>query len=187
MIKKTFQPCILILFLAIVGCSSPQPNIEIPISTVDTIPGYPVIIVKTENSAYPPPEKIDPTSIQTLSYFNIPTPEPGKASVYGSLVNFSTFTLMSNVDIYLTRAIGKDHNQVPPILFGALEKNGDIEGKTNFDGQFVFSNIPPGNYYLIVSMDLSPVTSKNATTMPLLIEVKPDTIIKLGTVYYSGN
>ncbi|WP_062195563.1 hypothetical protein [Anaerolinea thermolimosa] len=142
---------------------------------------------KTETDVYPAPENADLKLTPTLSHFIIPTPESGKASVYGVLVNFATSALMNNVDIYLTRAVGEDHNQVPPFLVGAIEKNGDIKGKTNNVGQFMFTNIPPGNYYLIVSMDLSPVTPKDTTTIPLLIQLRPDTITELGTIYYSGN
>ena len=184
MIKIIFAFSILVI---LVGCSYAEPINNMSSTPNAVLTGYPIDNIKSQADVYPALEELDREMIKTLSIINLPDPVPGMASVTGVLINFSSSTLMKKVDIYLTKAVGQDQNQVPPILAGAFEERGDVKAITNEYGQFTFSDIPPGNYFLVLSMDLSLISVADAITTPLLIRLKPDTTLSLGDVYYNAN
>lgn len=117
---------------------------------------------------------------------DVPLPSRGNGVVSGVLYSANAQMLIPGTLLYLTPAIGAEKRGVPPIISGPNDAEGDIRGISNDKGQFILSNVPPGNYYLVVSSPLSWSLAEIAETgQPRLIEVVPDTIIALGVVYLS--
>ncbi len=146
-------------------------------------------------SNYPGPNAPYPGEyrIQAQSPFEItppgssPQPEHGKASISGTLYSITISSTVPKTSFYLTKASGEGGRDLPPAFTGPELSRGDIAGTTNEKGQFAFNNIPPGNYFFVVSAPFSwslAVTS-NTDLSPLLIELKADQPQPLGIVYVS--
>ena len=84
-----------------------------------------------------------------------PKPESGKGSVSGTIFSFTTRIILADTMFYLTPAMGPEDKDLPPALFGPQEESGDIVGKTDEKGQFSLTNVPPGNYFLIVEAPMN--------------------------------
>lgn len=136
--------------------------------------------------------KIYPPPISTLTDINsIKVDDPiltdsTKGSISGLIINYFQQRPLTDTDIYLTKGIGPNGSTMPSILAGSLTSRGDISGKTSDEGIFTFTDIDPGNYFLIVSMDLSPIFSSINDSAPLLISVEAGNKNNLGSVYYTG-
>lgn len=71
------------------------------------------------------------------------------ASISGQLF-LPDGTPLHHTTLYLTPGIGE--NMSPPILLvGPNIKNGDYLANTDSDANFMFSNVKPGTYFLVVS------------------------------------
>lgn len=141
-----------------------------------------------DSASYPSPIKeFTDQEINNLVVADPPDPEVNLSSISGLIINNITKSQLGNTDIYLTRAVGENNDAMPPILLGRVIEKGDIAGKTLEDGTFVFSNIPPGNYFLIVSMDLSPCYKTVDAPSPLLIKALPGNSLNLGVIFYNSN
>lgn len=84
-------------------------------------------------------------------------------------------------------ASGADNRDLPPAFIGPEQNRGDIAGISDEKGHFFVKNIPPGNYFLVVSApfswSLAVVSDKDFA--PLLIELGPDQKQPLGIIYVS--
>jgi hypothetical protein len=180
-------------FLGIAGCSKvSQTQSNENKSTAQIATSYPSINFPTQEAnqippGYPPsPKQLSKEELNSIIVPDPVLPDPSKGSLSGVLINGLQNTLMGATDIYLSKALGAENNELPPVLFGAIIDQGDIQGKTLDSGVFIFNNIPPGNYFLIVSMDLSPVVATMEENIPILIVVEEEQINNLGVVYYSA-
>lgn len=179
--------------LLLSGCSNEsinQPNQSTDQMLIGT--AYPAFDSVTEepintSPGYPPP--LLPLTQKELASLKVPDPELtdySMGSISGMLINGFQSTQMGNTDIYLAKGTGPENNLMPPVLAGSLLSRGDIRGKTLDRGDFFFTNIPPGNYFLVVSMDLSPVVSSIEENVPLMIVIEEGNIYNLGVVYYTA-
>jgi len=87
-------------------------------------------------------------------------------------------------------AEGENKDQVPGILIGSgLESRGDIVSRTDDQGNFYIDNIPPGNYFLVVSFQNNIVlTSISETDLaPRLYTFEADASIPLGLIVSPGD
>jgi len=130
---------------------------------------YPIIsnIEMEGDAAYPIIEK-------NLIITNQPTALPDSYSIQGTITDILLNRPLKNMDIYLTPALGIDKDKIPNVLAGPLDDHGDIKGKTNDFGEFLFVNVPIGNYFLVVSVDQSILSKDKDAFSPLLIQVEDD-------------
>lgn len=138
---------------------------------------------------YPAPQDL-PSANETSLRFPVapvhaPQPNPGKASISGTLYSYTLSRVIPETMFYLTRAVGDDNRKMPTWLIGPEVEKGDIRGWTDANGQFALNNIPPGNYYLIVwaPYDWIPAVSLSDDSSPRLIELPADRRQVLGIVY----
>lgn len=114
-------------------------------------------------------------------------PEPGKGSISGTLYSPLEKMVIPDTQFYLTAGWGDNKNEVPPVFVGPQVDKGDIDLRSDSQGNFSINNIPPGNYYLAVwapfTWDIAQVSDKD--TKPLLLEIKADQKYVLGIVNVS--
>jgi hypothetical protein len=116
-----------------------------------------------------------------------PQPEVGKASISGTLYSFTIFRVIPKTFFYLTKATGANNRDLPPAFIGPEQSRGDIIGTSDEKGQFFMTNIPPGNYFLVVSAPLrwSFAVVSDKDFAPLLIELSSNQKQPLGIIYVS--
>lgn len=153
--------------------SYPAPND--PMSADLTLPGY-----------IPPKTTLSPASISKLVVLDPPEPDKSLGSLSGLIIDSNLNSLLNYMNICLYHSINMEDNSFPPFIIGCNEQNGDIEGKTDANGQFIFKNVPPGKYFLIVTIDQSPIFQSPENVQPLLIQVDADNVLNLGVVYYTS-
>ncbi len=143
------------IFFFIVGCASVKPIIPIVERTV-----YAPSVLETEQSFVNSP--VSPIIQAQPTVF--PNPKYGQAAVYGSLISSMTQIPIAETAVYLTRGIGENSDLLPPILIGPLDN--DIIGFTDKQGNYMFSDVLPGIYYLIIWSPVNWVPLSNAVTNP---------------------
>lgn len=191
---KNFSSLLLIVLL-LCSCSSSQhaPIFEGSSSTAGTpVSSYPApsSSEKQSNPGYPAdfsekskvygPNELPPTPS------SVPRPKSGSAAIGGTLFSFSTRMLVPGTNFYLARA--SDDKKVPAVFAGPDASKGDIQGKTDKNGQFVLDNVPPGDYYLAVwsiyTWEIAMDQEKEPRSARL-IEVKEGQQLNLGVVFIS--
>lgn len=177
---------IALVVIFIYGCVNPR-EFQNPTDSNDRAPaGYPSPRSEIDQlMVYPPPiATLTSEEISALKVVDPPAPDPELGSISGLLLNGIQNLLMKEAQIYLLHVGNSDADRIPPVLVGNQSKNGDIAGITESNGRFVFQNVPPGKYFIIFSMDLSPVYPSPNSVQPVLIKVSAGDMINLGTVYY---
>lgn len=142
---------------------------------------------KIDSLSYPPP--LSTMSTRQINSLKVDDPiliDSTKGSVSGLIINDLQQMPLGTTDIYLTKGVGPENISMPAILAGSLSSRGDIPGKTLDSGVFMFNDIAPGKYFLIVSMDLSPIYLSPDADYPVLINVEAGKKLNLGIVYYNG-
>jgi hypothetical protein len=116
-----------------------------------------------------------------------PVPQPGLASLSGSLFSYTVGKVISETMFYLAPAGGENRDTMPPFLAGPDEARGDITGWSDVYGNFTPDNIPPGSYFLIVSAPYNWCPAENAPGDPAarLIRLSAGDRLALGVVYVS--
>jgi hypothetical protein len=116
-----------------------------------------------------------------------PEPDPGLASLSGALYSYTIGKIISETMFYLTPAGGADRDAMPPFLAGPDPARGDITGRSDVYGNFAFTNIPPGSYFLIVSAPYNwcPAEIAPDDPAPRLIQLQAGDRLALGVVYVS--
>lgn len=151
------------------ACSSPS-STESPVST-------PTLSLQAHSPV------ATPSSAPVAAPSEIPKPEEGKASVGGVLYTFSGHGPIPETIFYLTPAQG-EADQPPRVLVGPREEKGDIQGKSNAEGQITLNNVPAGNYYLAVWAPYNWLLAVESAEdqMPRLIELGPNESKNLGVI-----
>ncbi len=116
-----------------------------------------------------------------------PEPEGGMASVSGALYSYTIGKVISETMFYLTPAQGENRDAMPPFLAGPDPARGDITGRSDVYGNFSFTNIPPGSYFLVVSAPYNWCPAEVAPDNPAarLIRLQAGDRLALGVVYVS--
>lgn len=184
---KIIIPILIVIFFSVSGCS---PAVVNPTETTPIEePGYPAF-EESDSIEYPSPQK----TYENTSDLKAPqiTNEPieGSASISGLIYVPESKNIVTNTLIYLVPAEGENNDQVPGILIGSgLESRGDIISKTDENGIFFMDNIPPGNYFLIISFTNNIIiASKSAEDLsPRLFKFSPNESVPLGLVVSPGS
>jgi hypothetical protein len=111
-----------------------------------------------------------------------PTSSAGKGTVRGVLVQIDTNKPLSTdvhgVDLFLAGIINGDFRTA------ALDKLNSPHAATDKDGHFVFSNVPPGEYALVMASPISQflLHEPNNQSKDLIVTVEADKPLDLGTL-----
>jgi hypothetical protein len=187
---------LLILLLAfVVGCQTtnsnsqtdPEPtDTEIP---EETIPASPA----TRDSAYPGQATDDAYPGQTQPVMpegafselpdpdrNIPAPSPDGGSIGGFLVRMEGggYLPVTPRNLYLGRVLSDDQGRQSVISRSAQSQRAELLPT----GVFIFNNVEPGTYGLIVDIAVSEFPILDENQQPLLLEVQAGQAIDLGAV-----
>ena len=176
---------ILGLFAVLTACAHQG---ETPLSEV----GYPLPDEATNqqeslyelNSGYPP----DIVEQQQTEYFVeeiiIPLPEEGQAVVHGRLLSITDEMPYLAPSLYLGSVLKPDSDSEDAPLLTSISIDDDPVALQAIDGNFVFNHVSPGEYGLFLWTPMSAFIIQDAKTgNAVLIDVKPDEIYDLGTVY----
>ncbi len=88
---------------------------------------------------------------------------------------------IADTSVYLIRGVGPNQDEMPPVWPGPVE--GDIRGRTDMDGWFVFKDVPPGIYYMAIWAPLDYVIvekQEGSLNKPLSLKVQGDQMLDLG-------
>ncbi len=123
-----------------------------------------------------------PVPSPTPTAVNLVEPEPDLAALQGTVFANSTLSAIGDTQYYLVEAVGENKDLVPPLLAGPQAN--DIVGKTNDDGSFAMTNIPPGNYYMIIWAPLNWIVLADPSgigdRLPILLELKANETRDIG-------
>jgi hypothetical protein len=127
------------------------------------------------------------TLLTPLPPSDAPAPDPGLASLSGALYSYTIHKVISETMFYLTPAGGPDRDAMPAFLAGPDPVRGDITGRSDAYGNFAFTNVPPGSYFLIVSAPYNWCPAEIGPDDPTarLIRVQAGDRLALGVVYVS--
>lgn len=196
--KSRFFIIVIVLMVGFLNACSSEQKQSLPPSSEQSKPtvapnaqavsAYPALVASSTQVDYPAPQSPMGNSIQPFANLvppvEAPAPEKGKASLSGLLYQETSSAILKNFRIYLSPGQGTKKDQPPPVLVGPLTEKGDITSRTDDQGIFTFSSVPPGNYYLVVALpdtyDLA-VNPKNDQN-PLLIKLDADQRLVLGVV-----
>ncbi|MGC8880007.1 MAG: hypothetical protein ACP5R2_12370 [Anaerolineae bacterium] len=169
----TFLVCCPILMLA--ACQSAPPEVTQPTNTMT--------VQAPEVSSFMSPLVFDSPLTTGTPYPtpSAPTPLPGRAAVRGGIISRLTGMPIADTSVYLIRGVGPNRDEMPPVWPGPVE--GDVRGRTDMQGWFVFKDVPPGIYYMAVWAPLDYVVverRENGLNKPLSLNVQADQILDLG-------
>ncbi len=119
------------------------------------------------------------TSAAAMSALSpIPTPVAGQGVVAGILIDKPTGQVAPETILYLEHSI---NHSAPPLLYGPLNNQPRTTSLKN--GQFVITNVPPGEYVLALYSPIDILYYQQADGSAVLIQVKSGEINDLGKVY----
>lgn len=170
-----------IVMVAAVSCTSstsPQPNTE-----KQPMPGYPATgqqLVST--SAYPAPvsEEKDPKSLYPQSV-NVPEPKPDLGVITGKVIERGTKEVYLAPTLILGELTFADNPDAPPLV-GFSEKT-DPKGIQDQSGKFIFQDIKPGKYSIVVWTPMSQTLVSDADGNTLFVTVEAGKVTDLGNVF----
>ena len=187
--QKLFWMLLIVVLTA--GCGSPATEAPAPVDTAaptnstGTYPyPYSQPTVLSVDSAYPGPEQAE-TPIQNLGLETtplvIPTPSSGLAVITGQMLVGGEGGRPFTDVLYLGTTLAPSDPSYPPMI--AFSEETDPRALQDTDGRFLFVDIKPGTYALII---WSPVGSTpiedTATGQYMLIEVQPGELKDLGII-----
>jgi hypothetical protein len=110
----------------------------------------------------------------------LPRPAPGTGVIGGVLKIEHTDQPMVGVDLYLARNIGVTKDT--PIY--NLEPDSAPHAITGDDGRFVFKDVPPGRYAIVIWNPFNSFLARDpATGLEMVIDVEPDQVYDIGTLF----
>ncbi len=182
--------CILLLS----GCIISNPQQASPNDTATasaSTAGYPGPVfetIPTRTSSYPEPaaNNNSPSSKTTQEYFVnglvVPKPLAGKAVVTGILLNSSEGSQPFLTSIYLSVASATGTTEVPP-LNNPSEQANLIAIEDISTGQFVFSNVAPGQYRLEIWSQTGDIALTDQSGNAILVDVSAGEVKDVGIIH----
>lgn len=126
------------------------------------------------NSPLQPAGGSEPTSVPP------PKPAPGTGIIIGVIKVEHTNLPMAGVELYLARHIGI----TPDTPMYSMEPDSAPHATVGDNGQFVFKDVPPGRYAIVVWNPLNSFLARDpATGRELVIDVQPDQVYNVGTLF----
>ena len=169
------------LMVAVVSCTSsatPQMNVE-----KQPTPGYPATDQQPESTiAYPGPvsEEKDPKSLYPQSV-DIPKPKADLGVITGKVIESGTKEVYLAPTLILGELTFADNPDAPPLV-GFSEKTDPI-GIQDQSGKFVFEDIKPGKYSIVVWTPMSQTLISDADGNTLFVTVEAGKVTDLGNVF----
>lgn len=164
-----------ILFL-VVGCGSIEPAIP----TVNDMSYNPIALETKQVVQVSPISPVVQTHITSTPF--APKSIYGQSMVYGKLISSMTQIPIAETAVYLTHGVGEHNDLLPPVLIGPQDN--DILTFTDKQGNYIFSNMPPGIYYLIIWSPVNwvPLSDDTDSDKPFKIVLKEDQEINVGEI-----
>ncbi len=171
-----------ILILALAACSGtrvPVVPATVPVSPLPVKPAPSVQPEATSLSAESP-LATPPAAVEVAA----PTPGAGKGGVAGRLIDYKTGQPMANQNLSLPSIVCPpgvaEENKREECVY-AIDDAFDPSTLTDQQGRFVFNDVTPGDYVLLVGnrMTKSTVLADDASR-PLMWKVAADEVLKLG-------
>lgn len=164
--SQRFLPFLAIVIYALSACSLSSPS-------------------SVTNNSYFEEDRLEREfSDLTNSGSEINTVARNENSVYGVLLVGSLREPAGKVQIFLGEVLISSEG-VPAMI--SLDKANAPKTRTDDLGQFVFENVPPGNYGLIIDVITHSVLLKYPDSgEDLLIEMQEGDDVNLGELYYSS-
>jgi hypothetical protein len=184
-----------IFSVLLLGCSKANTS-ETPITSNSYIPinqsSYPSPIeqptVPPVNTAYPSPIDLGgaPTAASTQVYFVtglvVPTPNSGKAVVTGKLLGSGNGTEPFITSIYLaTVEPATTAGATPEVKYS--EQTDPIATQDLTTGQFMLTNVTPGQYALVIWTQNGGIPLKDGSGNPIIFNVNYGEIKDLGDIH----
>ena len=92
---------------------------------------------------------------------------------------------VSNVSMFLAEVL-KDENGIPRVV--SMNRTDSPRAATDIKGQFVFLNVPPGEFGLVLDIVIKAyLLPEPDSDTDLIITVESDKIIDLGSLQYDAN
>jgi hypothetical protein len=186
---KIFLKTLNILFIGILSSCNPVPIKDNAVTT----PSQAVSVTTIQPSAYPiaSPETLvvtesgypgiseTPTSSYFVDRFEIPQPGENTGVIIGKLVEAGTSEPYLGAQIVLGPVSYSDNPEFPPLVGFSLESDPIAIQAT--DGSFLFDDVAPGNYGLVLFTPLSQaLVSKPGSDDTLIFEVNANQVVDLG-------
>jgi hypothetical protein len=155
---------------------------------IDPVTGYPALEEGVVNEGYPAPED-QIVALESgpppAAPVDAPATEAGTASISGVLFSRTNRTVIPGTDLTIIAAGGEDGNQPPEILGPNSVPDAALTVRSDEQGWFSLTNIPPGKYYLFVwtTYDWRVAEKGENDQGQWLIELNADQRQPLGVVY----
>lgn len=170
-----------ILMIAVVSCSSsttPQMVTEKP-----STPGYPAAGQQTLSSnAYPGP---GPGEEDRKSFYppsvSVPKPKAGLGVITGKVIERGTNEIYLAPTLILGELSFADNPSAPPLV--GFSEQTDPKGIQDQSGKFIFEDIKPGKYAIVVWTPISQTLVSDEKGATVMIDVTAGKVIDLGDVY----
>lgn len=135
------------------------------------------------NHGYPVTEDQQSPSSEYVEDLIIPTPETDSAVVLGQLIEQSTNKPYLAPGLYLGSLLNKDNtdSKVPSVI--SISTQEDPKAIQAKNGSFLFSDIPPGKYTLVIWTPMSLSVVKDLeTSQDILFDVESGETLDLGII-----
>jgi hypothetical protein len=116
-----------------------------------------------------------------------PRPAAGRASLSGALYSYTIRRLIPDTMFYLAPAQGVNQDAIPFFLAGPDPGQGDLTYWSDPIGNFSLADVPPGNYFLVVSAPYNWALAEisQSDPAPLLLRLTAGDQMALGVLYIS--
>lgn len=124
---------------------------------------------------------LQPTATPTAKpVLMLPQPAPGTAVIGGILMIEHTDTPMMGVELFLANHIGS----TPDTPMYSMDPSSAPKAVTENDGRFVFKDVPPGRYAIVVWNPFNSFLARDPKTgLELIVDVQADKTYDVGTLY----
>jgi len=183
---KTIIVCIFLIFLFATSCTGQQNSNEIDSNYPVTIDSGTQQGQESEMGlSYPINTDEKPQNDYFVSKVTIPTPTADQAVVFGTLLSISQEnTPYLAPTLYLGRLIQPDNESENAPMLGSISVDDDPKAEQAINGDFVFTNVSPGEYGLFIWTPVSAFIIEDAKTLqPVSINVQPGELLDLGIIY----
>jgi hypothetical protein len=185
---------IVMIAVVIVGCATSNPNqtpwiTDSPQASTQSAYPYPMELPMTPvlNSAYPGPIEdnetlnITPTHSNIVTELIIPTPSSGNAVITGQLLVGGDQNQPLITSLYLASTIPASTPGASSIV-NLLKESDPIAIQDVRTGRFMFGDVPPGQYALVVLTVVGEYALKDSAGNIIIFTVNPGETKDLGVI-----
>ena len=164
-------PTVLLAALALAACRGSQTTAVTPTSRTSPLESP----LPTETPEREPPE---PTTDVTPTQTAVPTPASDTAVVAGTVETEDLGDPMQGVQVFLGEPIGSGSEEP---VFG-LDPASAPGAQTDVEGHFVISDVPPGDYGIILWSPVNSILARDPETGDALrVSVDAGDVVDVGT------